>query len=43
MYKPHQLEIILESIKKNVTLAEDYEFTFETTLHNLTERKSWKL
>ena len=39
VYKPHQLEIILESIKKNVTLAEDYEFTFETTLHNLTEEK----
>ncbi|WP_462355414.1 radical SAM protein, partial [Fusobacterium ulcerans] len=39
VYKPHQLEIILESIKRNVTLAEDYEFTFETTLHNLTEEK----
>ena len=39
VYKPEQLEIILSSIKKNVTLAKDYEFTFETTLHNLTEEK----
>lgn len=39
VYKPHQLEIILESIKRNVVLAENYEFTFETTLHNLTEEK----
>ncbi len=39
VYKPHQLEIILESIKRNVTLTKDYEFTFETTLHNLTEEK----
>ncbi len=39
MYKPQQLEVILESIKRNVVLAKDYEFTFETTLHNLTEEK----
>lgn len=26
--KPNQLEVILESIKRNVTLAKDYEFTF---------------
>ena len=39
VYKPQQLEIILESIKRNVVLAENYEFTFETTLHNLTEEK----
>lgn len=39
VYKPHQLEIILKSIKENVKLTENYEFTFETTLHNLTEEK----
>ena len=39
VYKPQQLEVILESIKRNVVLAKDYEFTFETTLHNLTEEK----
>lgn len=39
VYKPHQLEIILKSIKENITLSDDYEFTFETTLHNLTPEK----
>ena len=39
VYKPHQLEIILKSIKENVKLTKNYEFTFETTLHNLTEEK----
>lgn len=39
VYKPQQLEIILKSIQENVTLSENYEFTFETTLHNLSEEK----
>lgn len=39
VYKPKQLEIILQSIQRNVKLGENYEFTFETTLHNLTEEK----
>ncbi|WP_300343146.1 radical SAM protein [Fusobacterium sp.] len=39
VYKPKQLEIILQSIRDNVKLSDDYEFTFETTLHNLTEEK----
>ena len=39
VYKPKQLEIILQSIERNVKLGENYEFTFETTLHNLTEEK----
>lgn len=39
VYKPKQLELILQSIKNNIKLAENYEFTFETTLHNLTQEK----
>lgn len=39
VYKNNQLEKILESIKKNIKLSEDYEFTLETTLHNLTDEK----
>lgn len=39
VYKPKQLELILQSIQRNVKLGENYEFTFETTLHNLTEEK----
>lgn len=39
VYKPHQLETILKSIQKNITLAKNYEFTFETTLHNLSKEK----
>lgn len=39
VYKPNQLEIILKSIQKNVNLSDNYEFTFETTLHNLSEEK----
>ena len=31
--------MILKSIQKNVRLSEGYEFTFETTLHNLTDEK----
>ncbi len=39
VYKPKQLELILQSIQRNVKLGENYEFTFETTLHNLNEEK----
>lgn len=39
VYKPQQLELILKSIQKNVRVSEGYEFTFETTLHNLTDEK----
>ena len=39
VYKPNQLEIILKSIEENVKLKEGYEFTFETTLHNLNKEK----
>lgn len=39
VYKPKQLELILQSIQRNVKLGKNYEFTFETTLHNLTEEK----
>ncbi|MEG0069251.1 MAG: radical SAM protein [Cetobacterium sp.] len=39
VYKNNQLVKILESIKKNIKLSEDYEFTLETTLHNLTDEK----
>lgn len=39
VYKPKQLERILKSIQENVNLKEGYEFTFETTLHNLNREK----
>ena len=39
VYKPKQLELILSSIDRNIKLSEGYEFTFETTLHNLTDEK----
>jgi oxygen-independent coproporphyrinogen-3 oxidase len=39
IYKPHQLEIILSAIGRNITFGEGYEFTFETTLHNLSDEK----
>ncbi|WP_245584906.1 coproporphyrinogen-III oxidase family protein [Psychrilyobacter atlanticus] len=39
VYKPNQLEIILKSIEENVRLKDGYEFTFETTLHNLNKEK----
>lgn len=39
VYKPHQLELILKSIRENIILSSDYEFTFETTLHNLIPEK----
>ena len=39
IFRADQLEKILASIKENFTLTDDYEFTFETTLHNLTNEK----
>ena len=39
IYKAYQLEKILSALRKNFTLTEDCEFTFETTLHNLTWEK----
>lgn len=39
VYRPHQLENILKSIERNVKFADGYEFTFESTLHNLTKEK----
>ena len=38
--KPHQLERVLKTLREVFPLNEkDYEFTFETTLHNLTDEK----
>lgn len=39
VYKEYQLEQILKALNENVKLTDDYEFTFETTLHNLTDGK----
>ena len=39
VFNPNQLMLILESIKKNVRFAPNYEFTFESTLHNLNPEK----
>lgn len=39
VYKDYQLEKILIAIKNNIKFNEGYEFTFETTLHNLTQTK----
>ena len=39
VYKPDQLEIILKAIQNNVKFTDEYEFTFETTLHNLSKHK----
>nr|WP_307775374.1 radical SAM protein [uncultured Cetobacterium sp.] len=39
VYRTSQLERILSSLNKNITFNEGYEFTFETTLHNLTDEK----
>ncbi len=39
IYKAHQLEKILSSLKENFNISKDCEFTFETTLHNLTWEK----
>ena len=39
VYKAYQLEKILKSVRKNIDLVHDYEFTLETTLHNLDDEK----
>lgn len=39
VYNAQQLEKILQSIEKNIIFNAGYEFTFETTLHNLTDEK----
>lgn len=39
VYKPEQLENILLALSKNIKFNPNYEFTFETTLHNLTDEK----
>ena len=39
IYKAYQLEKILSALRENFNIAEDCEFTFETTLHNLTWEK----
>ena len=39
IFKAEQLEKILKSVKENFTLTEDYEFTLESTLHNLSDEK----
>jgi oxygen-independent coproporphyrinogen-3 oxidase len=37
--KESQLERILKSIKENYSFHEDYEWTFESTIHNLSDKK----
>lgn len=39
IYKAHQLEKILSTLRENFNISNDCEFTFETTLHNLTWEK----
>lgn len=39
VYKANQLEKILKSVRENIKLVNDYEFTLETTLHNLNDEK----
>ena len=39
IYSPSQLETILSSLKRNFNISKNCEFTFETTLHNLTNEK----
>lgn len=39
IYKDYQLEKILSTLRNNFVLSDDCEFTFETTLHNLTPTK----
>ena len=39
IYNSLQLEKILQSVRKSFILADTYEFTFESTLHNLTVEK----
>jgi anaerobilin synthase len=39
VYSLADMEIILRSLRKNINLSDDYEFTFETTIHNLSKEK----
>lgn len=39
VYKNDQLERILQSVNRNIIFEEGYEFTLETTLHNLNPEK----
>ncbi|MGL6023043.1 MAG: radical SAM protein, partial [Cetobacterium sp.] len=39
VYKADQLEKILKSVNRNIQFQKDYEFTLETTLHNLNSEK----
>ena len=39
IYKAHQLKKILSTLRENFNISNDCEFTFETTLHNLTWEK----
>lgn len=39
VYNNNQMERILSTIRENIELTHDYEWTFETTLHNLTLEK----
>lgn len=39
IYKAHQLEKILSTLRENFNISDNCEFTFETTLHNLTWEK----
>ena len=39
IYKAFQLDRILSTLRENFNISEDCEFTFETTLHNLTWEK----
>lgn len=39
VYNLKELETILKSIKKNIIFSDNYEFTFESTLHNLNRKK----
>ena len=39
VYKKYQLEKILQSVTRNIKFSEEYEFTLETTLHNLNNEK----
>ncbi|UYO98952.1 radical SAM protein [Oceanotoga sp. DSM 15011] len=38
-YSESEMDKLLNSLTKNLKYSEDYEFTFETTLHNLTDEK----
>lgn len=39
VYKNEQLESILQSVNRNIKFSKEYEFTLETTLHNLNDEK----